>query len=426
MINLKTKELKEGIKLHVINTDRYKTDITCLTLTTSLKRETITKNALIPFMLRRGSTKFPNQYLINKELENMYGSSLTCSLDKTGDNAVLKLYIKSIDNDYALDNENILKMNLECLLDVVFNPIIENGYLKEEFLDIEKENLKMVINSKIDDKDSYAYDSCISSMYNDEGFGLYKYGYVEDLDNIDIKDITEYYRWLINNSRIDIYVSGKKSLDEVTEIIKSCDSINELKSRKPEYILPDLCTNSVQTVDNAKEIIENMDVTQGKLVIGLDITDENKEVPYISLVYNAILGDGANSMMFQNVREKEGLAYSSRSTLVKTKKNIFIRCGIQIENYKKALDLIKVQLENIRTGKFTDTDIENAKIYLISSIKDLEEEQETELIYVMGRQILDSDLSIEEYVNKVNNVTREEIIELANSIKINTIYFLRN
>ena len=100
-------------------------------------------------------------------------------------------------------------MNIENILDIVFNPLKKDGMLKEEFLQIEKENLRKVINSKIDDKDSYAFERCISEMYKQEGFGLYKYGYIEDIDSLTIKDITEYYEWLVENAKVDIFVSGK-------------------------------------------------------------------------------------------------------------------------------------------------------------------------------------------------------------------------
>ena len=151
---------------------------------------------------------------------------------------------------------------------------------------------------------------------------------------------------------------------------------------------------------------------------------ENLQI--VSLVYNAILGDGANSMMFQNVREKASLAYSARSTFVKQKLNIFIRCGIQIENYEKAVELIKVQLENLKNGNFDEEDVQNAKTYLISSLKNVAEEQDTEVIYYIGQEVSKTNMSLEEYISKVDSVTKNQIVELANSIQINTIYFLRN
>ena len=104
----------------------------------------------------------------------MYGASFNCGIDKTGDNIILKFYIESIRNEFALSGENILEMNISNLLDIVFNPLKVDGKLNAEFLEIEKENLRKVISSKIDDKDAYAYERCISEMYKGEGFGLFK------------------------------------------------------------------------------------------------------------------------------------------------------------------------------------------------------------------------------------------------------------
>lgn len=419
-------ELKQGIKAHFIKTDLYKTDLSCIIITTPLKRETVTKNALIPFLLRRGTKKLPNISEINKKLEDMYGASFNCGIDKMGDNVVLKFYIESINNEYALNNEDVLKMNLESLLDIVFDPVQKDDLLNEEFLSLEKENLKKVINKKIDDKDSYALEACISKMYGDEKFGLYKYGYIEDIDSITIKDVSEYYNWLIQNSKIDIFVSGDLNEDEVKEFLNQNNNIKKLRPRTENYILNNEFTESKQIVENVNEITEKMEVTQGKLVMGLDIVSNMENLQVVSVVYNAILGDGANSMMFQNVREKAGLAYSARSTFIKQKLNIFIRCGIQIENYEKAVKIIKEQLENIKNGKFSEEDIKNSKTYLISSLKSVEEEQDTEIIYYIGQEISKMNMTIEEYIEKIKNVTKEQIIELANSVYLNTIYFLRS
>lgn len=419
-------DLKQGIKAHFIKTDLYKTDLTCIIITTPLKREIVTLNALIPFMLRRGTKRLPNQSLLNKEFENMYGAGFNCGIDKMGDNVALKFYIESISNEYALDGENILEMNLNNLLEIVFDPVQNGELLNEEFLNLEKENLKKVIGRKIDDKDSYALDRCISAMYGDEKFGLYKFGYEEDVDKISIKEISEYYNWLIQNSKIDIFISGDIDTKEIEEFLKSNDNLKKLRPRIENYILNNEFTESKQIVENVNEISEKMDVTQGKLVIGLDILSNMENLQIVALVYNAILGDGANSMMFQNVREKASLAYSARSTFVKQKLNIFIRCGIQIENYEKAVELIKVQLENLKNGEFEEEDVQNAKTYLISSLKNVAEEQDTEVIYYIGQEISKTNMSLEEYINKVEMVTKEQVVELANSIQINTIYFLRN
>lgn len=95
-----------------------------------------------------------------------------------------------------------------------------------------------------------------------------------------------------------------------------------------------------------------------------------------------------------------------------------------MENYEKAVELIKVQLENIKNGEFSEEDVNNAKTFLIAGIKNVEEEQDTEIIYYIGQEISKTNLSIQEYMDNVNKVSREDVIEFAKSIEINTIYFL--
>ena len=169
-----------------------------------------------------------------------------------------------------------------------------------------------------------------------------------------------------------------------------------------------------------------MQVTQGKLVIGLDIDNDLKDSKYAVSIYNAILGGGANSRLFQNVREKESLAYTAGSSYIRQKNTIFIRCGIEITNYNKALSTIKLQLQDLKDGNITEDDINNAKKLIISAVKSIIAEQDTEITYYYGQELSDQFATIEEYITKINNVKKEQLMEIANSISINTIYFLRN
>ncbi len=418
-------EIKQGINLHFIPTNLFKTNLVCVLLTTPLIKETVTQNALIPFLLKRGSKNYKTQEEISKKLDDLYGTSFECGVDKIGDNQVLKFYVESIRDEYVAD-KSLIDESIKLLLDIVFNPNLENGFFKEEFLKTEKEKLKKIIESKIDDKDFYALENCISTMYNNEGFGLFKFGNIEDVDKINQENITEQYFKLLKTAKIDIFVSGNLNENYVKNVFIENENIKNLIPRAENYILNNEFTEIKQIVDNPKEITEKMNITQGKLVIGMDILSKQENLQCIALVYNSILGDGANSMLFQNVREKASLAYSTKSNLVKQKMNIFIRCGIEIENYEKALNIIKEQLENIKSGNFSDEDINNAKKYLISGIKSVSEEQDTEVVYYIGQEISKTNVDLDTYLKNIEKVTKQEIIDFANQIQINTIYFLRD
>lgn len=417
-------DLKKGIKIHLIKTDIFKTNLISIIITTPLKKENVTKNALIPFLLKRGSNSFPTHEQISLRLEELYGTSLNCGVDKVGDNQIIKFITESIDNNYTLNGEDLIKDVIDILVDVTFNPYLENGKFKESAIETEKEHLKEMIESRINNKDEYAYTRCLENMYDFDGYGLYRFGYLEDLEKITLEEISKYYFELINCAKIDIYISGNFEEEHVEKILKENLILQKLVEREPEYnpIKPNI--NDMKKIDQPKMIQEKMDVKQGKLVIGYNVLDEQKSSRNIGIIFNSILGDSATSLLFQNVREKAGLAYSARSGFIKPKNLIMIRAGIEIQNYDKALEIIEAQIDNMKKGNFSDKDINNAKTYVISGIKNIEMEQDTEIVFYMGQELNGLEFTIEEYIKKIDSVTKEQLVEFANNLQINTIYFL--
>lgn len=419
------KNIKNGIKIHLIKTNKFKTNLFAIFLTMPLDRNTVTQNALIPAVLRMGTAKLKSQEEISIELENMYGATLDGGVDKIGDNQVLKFYLETLNDNFLPNKENISNKAIELLLDIVFNPLVENNEFKKEYVASEKKTIKRLIEGRIDNKDMYAYTRCVEEMYKEEPYGLYKFGYVEDLEKIDESNLYEYYTKLLNEAKIDIFVSGnfqdKKIINEIIEN----PSIQKLPEREDKHIINTEETEKKKEV-KLQIIKEQKDVTQGKLVIGLDINYYEPNSKYAMCLYNVILGESATSKMFQNVREKAGLAYSARSTYVRQKNNIFIRAGIEIENFDKALKIIEEQLEDMKNGNFSEEDIENAKKYMVAGIKTVQDEQDSEITYYMGQEMSGKMISFEDYINKINWVSRADIEKIANNINLNTIYFLKN
>lgn len=415
-----TIEIKQGIKFHKIETNKFKTNLFAVFFSLPLTRQTVTKNALLAAILRRGTANMKTQEEISKNLEEMYGASFDCGIEKTGDSHTIKFYLESINDEFLPEKEDLLKKSLDILLDIAFNPLIENGKFKEEYVEQEKENLKQIIEGKIDNKGSYALERCIEEMYKNKAYGLYKYGYIEDLNKITAQDLYNYYKQVINECKIDIFASGILP-QNTEELVKQNENIIKLQERNIQ-----IKDEEKELPEKEKVVEESMDITQGKLVIGLDVTSNVENLSYITMCYNTILGGGANSKMFQNVREKASLAYTVGSNFLKRKHNIMIRAGIEIENYEKALEIIKEQLKDMQEGNFTEEDIENAKNLIIATIENIPEEQDTEISYYLGQELAGTNISVEEYKEKIQNVTKEQIVEVAKSVKMNTVYFLRN
>ena len=421
-MSITTTELMEGVKLHKINTKKYKTNLLAIYLTSKLDRKHVTENALMLAILRRGTNKLKTQEDINIKLEELYGADFNCGIDKLCNDSVFKFYMESLNDEFLYEKENVLEQSTQMLFDIVFSPLTENGMFNEEYFNSEKENLRQIIRSRKDNKGAYAYSRCIEEMYKNEDFGLYKFGYIEDLEKINAKDLYNYYKELINTCKIDIFVSGMLD-NNVEQLVKENTCINNLNEREASYTKLNICPKE-EKKENV--VTESMDVTQGKLIVGLDVNIDNEDLKYDTLIYNSILGGSANSKMFQNVREKAHLAYVASSSYMRYKSNIFIKCGIEIGNYEKTLTLVKKQIEDMEKGDFTEEEIENAKKGIIASIKTIDDEQDTQITYYFGQELTGTIVSLEEYTKKIENVSKEDIINIAKKVSINTIYFLRD
>ena len=428
-MDYKRQEIKQGITVHNINTDKFKTNIVAIFLTTPMSREYVTFNSMISSILRRGTKNMPTQEEISKELEEMYGANFNNGIDKLGDNHTLKFYMESINDEYLPQgNDNLLKQSIQKLSEIVFNPILENNVFKQEYLDQEKQAMTQRINAKIDNKALYASHRCVECMYKDDPAALYKYGYVEDIEKINSENLYNHYKELIDNCKIDIFISGKNELEKSIEMLSEDENIKKLKPRKPDYII-----NDIMAKEEPKEqtVEEKQNVNQGKIVIGCDIVFNNDDLKdenlrYEALLYNNLLGGSANSKLFQNVREKASLAYTASSNYVRFKSNIYIKAGIEIQNYEKAIKIIKEQLESMKNGEFTEEEIENEKKAIISGIDLIDDEQDAGIVYFYGQEISNNHVELEDYKQKIRNVTKDQILNIAKKIKINTIYFLRN
>ena len=422
----KTIELFDGINLHILKTDKFKTNLLAVFMLTDLNRENVTKNSLIPAVLRRGTTKLQTMKDIAIKLEDMYGSVLDASCDKMGDKQVLQFYVDSLANEYALDDTDILKESTELLCDVILSPKISNdeaGNISfcEDYVAQEKETIRELINAKINDKGSYAMNRAIEEMCKEEPYGLYKFGYVEDLDSITAKDLYNHYKEVLATSEIHIYISGNVDETEIEEVLKN--RFQEVHRNYKAINNDSKVTNCLE----AKVISEKQNVNQGKLVLGYRLKDSNAvDDMYKMSLYSAVLGGTASSKLFMNVREKESLAYTVRSSYLKHKGIMMVNAGIEIDKYNKALECIKKEIADMRLGNISDEEINDAKVNLVTAYKSFNDKKSSIINLYMGQSYLGVVEDIETMIKKINDVTKEDVVEVANRLELEITYFLTN
>lgn len=416
----KTIELLDGIHLHLLPTEQFKTNLVAVFMLTNLDREHVTQNALIPAVLRRGTQNLPTMKEIAIQLEEMYGAVLDASSDKMGDQQVLQFYIDSLADEYALENEPLLQQSIDLLCDVMLHPRLEKGCFCEEYVAQEKETIRELILSKINDKASYAMERAIEEMCEEEPYGLYKFGYVEDLETIQAKALYEQYQTVLATAEIHIYLSGNWEEEKMISIWKEkFEGISRHYTARSQNSSVTNCWNRV--------VVETQNVMQGKLVLGYRVKDVNLlDDMYTMALYSAVLGGTASSKLFMNVREKQSLAYTVRSLYLKHKGLLLVTAGIEIEQYEKALTQIQKELEDMRLGNITEEEIQDAKANLTTAYRSYLDRQSSMINFYMGQRYLGTTDDIDTMIEKLNAVTKEEIVALANRLELQITYFLTN
>ena len=403
MKNLKTLEIGKNVKLTLIPESKFKTNLISVYIQRKLDRNEVTKNALLPGILKSGCNKYKTLGQLTDREEELYGSYLHAGASKRGESQVLGFSILSVNEKYL--DEKILGQCIEFLNEIINNPLVIDGGFNEEYLNIEKEILKDSIMSIINDKGNYAMKRTNEIMFEGEPYSINGKGYIEDLDTIDRVSLYEHYKEVLKTSPIEIMIEGEFEESEVVELIKEkfqFDRGNIIDIPKEEYY---------KEVDKVKEVKENMDIAQGKLVMGyrcnVDYLDEEKY--YSLLLGSRILGGGADSKLFINVREKESLCYTIYSTIQKSKSTMMVCSGIEAQNYEKTVNLVKEQVQKLKDGDITESEISNAKIAFINSLNSLNDEIGRISDLYFSQSISKNKSDLDQIKNMINKSTKEDI-----------------
>lgn len=418
MYELQTFDIFNGVRLFYINDGKYKTVSVAAYLHRPVSREEVTKNALLSGVLKSATANYSSMKAISRHLEDMYGTAYDVSVSRRGSVQSIVSACSVIKPRFA--GENLIPAAIDLVFEFLFNPAVEDNGFIEKITETEKKNLKENIESLINDKRAYADFRCMEEMCRGESAGINEYGYVEDLPELNCKNLYAHYKSVITKSPIDIFVIGECDIDQIRK------SITERLSAFEFDISPIASESSEIGEIKEKVIEESFDVAQGKLALGLrTFVGTESELYYPLLVGNSVLGAGAHSKLFNNVREKSSLAYYVSSRLDKYARVMLISSGIEFKNYERAKAEILQQLDEVKNGGFTADELEISKEFIINQYRSYFDSPYMMRSFYIGQLISGKADSIEEAIESVRNVTAEQVCEAMKKITLDTVYFLK-
>lgn len=413
-------QIGDGITLHVIPTNKFKTSFLSFSFVNRLDVVDNTKGALLPFVLKGASKKYPDLKSLNQALDELYGATLAPVVRKKGDWQAIGFCMDYVSDEYVLDNEKMTQQALELMTEVLLYPKTQDGGFVKQVVDIEKENLKDTITSLINDKRAYSLQRCVEIMCKGEPVALCEYGQVEDIAPIDEKELYCHYQKMLHKSQIEIYYVGNAPGDIIAQHFKSV-----FAKIKREYRQEVIDSQTTKAPRDEQYVKEELDINQCKLNLGFRSGIDAKDDDFYALMMtNAVFGGGPNSKLFLNVREKLSLCYYAASRVYKQNGMIVVYSGIEQENEQKAIDEIKKQLEDIQCEKVSDEEFEQAKKGMINSLKSLSDSAFGTEDFLLGERFSSKEKTIEDYISGIESVQKEQIFKVAKKIIPDTIYVL--
>jgi len=409
---------KQGYTLHIVQTDKYKTNSLILKMKAPLDQETVTLRGLLPHVMQSSTKTYPSTTELRSYLDELYGANFFTDLGKKGEYHVVSMSVEIANEKFLRDSEPLLQKGIEFLADVLQNPHIENNEFDKKTVEKEKRNQKVRIQAVYDDKMRYANSRLVEEMCKGERFALHVNGISEEVDSITAKSLYEYYQKVMNEDQFDLYVIGDVDVAEVENL---CDQLLQLNERTPLEV----DSSKVEQKERENVVKEKQDVKQGKLNMGYRTHTQYGDDDYFALqVFNGIFGGFSHSKLFINVREKASLAYYAASRLESHKGLLMVMSGIEFEKYDQAVGIINEQLQAMKDGDFTDGEIEQTKAVIRNQLLETIDTSRGLVEVLYHNAVAHEEIDLKHWLDEIEKTTKEDIVKAANKVELDTIYFL--
>ncbi|MFD1412924.1 EF-P 5-aminopentanol modification-associated protein YfmF [Oceanobacillus jeddahense] len=414
------KQMENDIHFHMLPNKKHKTLTFAVKFRAPLEKESITKRALLPYILKQGTASLPTRQELQKELAELYGSVLSIGGAKKGENHILTFYLEVPNEKFLPGSNSTIERAIKLLYEIVYEPNQEGDGFSSKVFEREKGILRQNIRSIKDDKASYANMRLVDEMCAGEAYSIHAQGYEKDLSTLSNQDLFTYYQNMREEDEMDIYVSGDFDAEQMMELLTV--------QFKRTFKKKDAVSSKQATPDrksDEKELIEKDQIQQAKLNIGYRTNILYRDEKYPALqVFNGMFGGFPSSKLFINVREKNSLAYYAVSRVESHKGLLFVMSGIAPEDYEKALAIIREQMEAMQNGDFTEEELEETKLLIINQLKETLDHAQGMIEFMYQQEVGQKEMPVDELFEGIRQVTKEQVIEVAKQVQENMVYLL--
>ena len=417
--NLKIENSQKDLHVKVLPTTKFKTTTITLKFMAPLDSETMTARSILSKVLVRATKQWPSDKDFNRHLSHLYGAYVNSFVSKFKDKHVITISLELVNERYLKDQTPLFEKGLELLKEMIYNPLISDNKFDETFVAQEKSLLSKKLNAMIDNKSQISFLNLLKYMFGEQPYRHLATGQVEYIADITSENLYHTYQSMLENDYCAVYVVGNVDEQQVKSQIQTYFNINPFSFELSQF-------NPVgQDHNNPQVIVETDDVDQAKLNMGFKLPAKYGDPEYFAMiVFNVMFGGDPSSVLFNEVREKQSLAYSIHSQIDAKNGFLFVLSGVSTDKYEVAKETIVSEFEKFQQGDFEEEKIALAKKVILSQRQESHDRAKS-IIEIMNNNILlDEPMSEESYISGIQNVNKSDIQQLAQATTLDTIYIL--
>lgn len=405
-----------NINFNILKTNKYKVVTGIISFVRPLKKEDFTYYSLINRLISSSSEKYPTKKELSNKMYELYDCSAYMSTAYSYKSAN-SLFIFSTIHNKLVDNNTLIKDCIDLLKEIMMKPLLENNGFNEKNFFEEKKSLENDIKSIYNNKRKYSFRKLMEAMAPNDILSTSTLGDIDVLNQITPQSLYDFYIQILNDSMVNVGIIGDVTEEEIKEYFSSFNltSINKEVETYPQ---------SINFKDKVLEVSEKQDIVQAKLMMGFRYDIDYQSKYYIPLiVFNAMYGGVFGSSLFMNIREKRSLTYDISSELIVNKKLLVVSCGVDEKNVELTSDLVIKELEKYKQGNIDESLLENAKGFLVNDLKEMSDSPYSTISFKL-ETIINNRPTTTKIIKDIQKVTLDDIIEVSNLIKLDTIFTL--
>ena len=407
-----------SFNVHTIKTDRFKTSHVEVIFRDIANKEEMGAYSFLADMLSQSSKTYPRKKDLITRFEELYKIIIYATTLRVGNILDFHVSLDFINPDY-INDKNYIEEVIKTLFDIIENPNVTNDEFDLKTFNIVKERLKREINSLKENPMKQSINEAFKAMNTDTPTSYELLGNLESLEKITPSSLYKTYKNLRKNFKVDIFLIGNLEMDDTVSLIK--------KYFKNRYIIENKLDLMVDNKETKRLVVKSMasDNVQANLVMIFNLknlTEIEKNITFN--VFNYLYGSGGlTSKLYQSIREKNSLCYQISSMYLKYDKLLLVHISLEQVNVKKATSLVKKELKNMQAGNFTEEELKDAINNMIVSL-DMAQDNNVSLINNYVFHVFDNLPMPEERVEMFKNIKKDDVINVAKKVKLNTVFTL--